>query len=389
MIDQNSKNKILSQIDKFREDEIENTGKDVYKYRYYVEPEIAIDRARFFKFIHIEKIKKKLKYENVIDLTFGSGSLTSHILLDNDLEFSKLVLNDKNIDDANFSDELGEIAEDIVDNNILNPNSFTNSKQFDLVIFNPQIGGKDRTIDSVKTDGYKKGMLIDSIPTQLSFSSFGGDPLTALSEYVDLLDCIVCIDDNDHSIRIHSTVLSKKEMDNRYEKLKIFNYYDIFYQGKKGKEEGSCSDIVKFRINIEKITKHDTVIAFMGDDKEFDSFFHEFNVRYVYNTEKGKSFVIGLKGTTNEKTCYKNDANNFIEIDCDQKYQFQQIDLDEALNEIHKVLSDLKSLDGGELFLLKDKDGIQTSSETKEVKPNDTKPAFKNFLLDYIVKETK
>lgn len=394
MINDETKESIFKQINEFRKNILTKTGKDVYEYRFYVEPETAIDRAKFFKFFDTEKTTNELTYNKVIDLTFGSGNLTSHILLDNDIEFSKLILNDKNIDDANFSDELGEIAEEITDNNILINTSFDEDDKFDLIIFNPQIGGKDRNVNGVKVDGYKKGMLLDSLQIQLAFHEFGQDLFTALSSYVNLSDCIICIDDSEHSIRIHSNILSKTDMNTRFEKIKIFNYYDLFYQSKKGKIEGAHSDIVKFRMSLEKIINNNTTIAFMGNNEEFNIFFHEFNMRYVYKPEKGKSFVIGYKGDTNEILCYKRDGSDFIEVDCEQTYQAQQIDLKETLDGIHNVLSDLKALDGGELFVLDDKTGICTESKTKSVeaiseqnKPQ--KPRFKNFLLAYIVKETK
>lgn len=385
MISQEIKNNVFNQIEEFRDNELRNSGKDIYEYKYYVEPKIAIDRARFFKFIDNEKTTNELKYNNVIDLTFGSGSLTSHILLDNDIEFSKLILNDKNIDDANFSEELGEIAEDITDNNILDSISFNKDQKFDLIIFNPQIGGKDRKISGVKIDGYKKGMLLDSPLPQVDFRLFGEDPLVTLTNHVNLADCVVYVDDQEHSIRIHSNTLNQSEMKSRFEKLKIFNYYDVFFQSKKSKEYGSHSDIVKFRINLEKIIDDNTTIAFMGNDKEFNVFFHEFNCRHIYNSEKEKSFIIGTKNDISETSCYNMDHKDFIKVDCKNKYQTQELDLEETLSQIHEDLLDLKALDGGELFVIENKASIGLKNDFK----TPVKPRFKNFLLNYIVKETK
>ena len=47
--------------------------------------DIAHDRAEFFGSVVEQK-----EFKNIIDLAFGSGNLTSHIVLDNDLIFDKI-----------------------------------------------------------------------------------------------------------------------------------------------------------------------------------------------------------------------------------------------------------------------------------------------------------
>lgn len=111
-----------------------DTLKEIQKARYYVDTDSAKDIAAFFGKIYQDS---DYSFNRVIDLTFGSANLTSHILLDNNINFETLILNDINIKDANRNVELGEKW----NLDILDYDSFQKVEPFDLVIFNPQLGG--------------------------------------------------------------------------------------------------------------------------------------------------------------------------------------------------------------------------------------------------------
>ena len=130
MIDVEKKEAILEQVGTFYKD----TLKEIQKARYYVDTDSAKDIAAFFGKIYQDS---DYSFNRVIDLTFGSANLTSHILLDNNINFETLILNDINIKDANRNVELGEKW----NLDILDYDSFQKVEPFDLVIFNPQLGG--------------------------------------------------------------------------------------------------------------------------------------------------------------------------------------------------------------------------------------------------------
>lgn len=105
----------------------------------YVDRENAIDKAEFIGFL-IESGYLTRKYKTILDLTFGSGNLTSHIIFDNDIEYQQLYLNDTNTQNTNqdirsFIDKC-----QIIQNDILKSSSFSKLKA-ELIIVNPQIGG--------------------------------------------------------------------------------------------------------------------------------------------------------------------------------------------------------------------------------------------------------
>lgn len=63
----------------------------------YVNHAIATERAKFFTFFffHPPFNSISLAESTVLDLAFGSGSLSTHIMLESKLAYQKLILNDK------------------------------------------------------------------------------------------------------------------------------------------------------------------------------------------------------------------------------------------------------------------------------------------------------
>ncbi|MCK9490719.1 MAG: hypothetical protein M0Q24_01405 [Sulfurimonas sp.] len=379
MIEKELKQKVLDQINSFVNHQNSNKEPKRYELRYFVATDIATDRAKFFGYIHNLKI---FNCKSIIDLTFGSANLTAHLLLDNDIEFTRLVLNDKNFDNANFTEELEEINADIKGNDILDSNAFDDEK-YDLVVFNPQFGG----------GAYPEGDLgVKRYSTDFMFHKYEEDLETAFREKFDLSDCTFSKDDDQRKISIHSGTLTVGDMDKRFSKIKVFNYYDVFYQSKTNNPKGESSKLVQFRKTFDKLSKDETTIVFFGKLEDYRMFFRDFLKCDAYITdEKDKSLFIGHKSYDEDDfQCYIKDGLGFIESDCERRNTVEQddIDLSSILDEIHIDLKDLKSLDGGELFVLEDKSGINTEIAVPETKKDKQKP-FKNFLLGFINKETR
>jgi len=379
MIEEELKQKVLNQIDSFVNHQNSNKEPKRYELRYFVATDIALERAKFFGYIHN---LKSFNCKNIIDLTFGSANLTANLLLNNDIEFSHLTLNDKNIDNVNFAEELEEINAEIKDNDILDSNAFDDAK-YDLVVFNPQFGG----------GAYPEGDLgIKRYSTDFMFYNYEEDLETAFAEKFDLSDCTFSKDDDQRKISIHSANLTVGDMDKRFSKIKVFNYYDVFYQSKTNNPKGESSKLVKFRKTFDKISKDGTTVVFFGKMEDYRMFFRDYLKCDAFITnEKDKSLFIGQKSYDEDDfQCYIKDVSGFMPSDCARKNLVEQddIDLSSILDEIHINLKDLKSLDGGELFVLEDKSGINTETLVPETRKDKQKP-FKNFLLGFINKETR
>lgn len=182
------KNLIYKQIDDFNEhitDEIETRTKRFF----YVNRKLAEDRAKFFGFIIKEK--KLNNFNKVIDLTFGSGNLTAHLLLDNDIKYKTLTLNDINNINSNQSIKLKNVKFTI--NDVTNQSSFTNKN--DLIIFNPPIGNVKVAFRIVVTEKTKNfDNMFDTIKKVLTENNI-------LIFYGELKNFDLIIDRNYYYIR--------------------------------------------------------------------------------------------------------------------------------------------------------------------------------------------
>jgi len=369
MIDSNTKGIILKQVDEF----YKKTLKEINKARYYVDTETAKEIASFFGKLYKEH---DLTFHKVIDLTFGSANLTSHILLDNDIDFHTLVLNDKNLDDANKNVELGEKF----NFDILDYDSFSQFTPFDLIVFNPQLGGTAYSKGKLQTDSglNKDSFCIHKLHLNIE---------EAFREKFDLSDCEISInpdDNNEHKIFIYSDKLTQTQMNNRFGKIQIFNYYDVFYQAEGNEPIGQNSKTVKFRKTLEKIIHNETIVVFLGDDKYYNIFFADFNNYAKYNFSSDKNIYIGKKGVSSKKECFEKNEDDFVLIDCDQQnidaIAIDDIDVFKLLDEISNDLMNLKGLNGSEIGIEASAPSIIKTTTTK----NKDKPQFKNFLLGFV-----
>lgn len=117
----------------------DRSSKSYEKAYLYVDDKNAEDKAKFVGFL-IEKGYMQKNYNTVLDLTFGSGNLSSHIVFDNDIQYKNFILNDidtshTNQDIVNYIDDSDILYEDMLDTE-----SFKDDEA-ELVIVNPQIGG--------------------------------------------------------------------------------------------------------------------------------------------------------------------------------------------------------------------------------------------------------
>ena len=166
------KKKLYQQIQAFNNqltNPSDRTSKTYEKAYLYVDDKNAVDKALFISYL-IEKKYLKKKYSKIIDLTFGSGNLTSHILFDNDIKYEELILNDIEADKSNqdIIDYIDYI--DIWYKNILDVNSFEDVDA-DLVIINPQVGGSyiEGDILGQKEDGEKEQDVYDKVENTLNY----------------------------------------------------------------------------------------------------------------------------------------------------------------------------------------------------------------------------
>lgn len=360
---------LFKEIDKFV-DRRKGRSK-LYEVRFYVDTLTAKDRADFFKYILTETEHfSKDNLKKIIDFTFGSGNLSAHLLLNSDISYDTLILNDINKEDINKTVSIGVKRY----SDLLDTEQFSDlTKPFDLIIFNPQLGGKET---------YPDGILdIESIDPIIY--KINKNLRVALEEYVDMSDCTFSEDKDNKSIMIHSDILSKAVMNKRFKHIKIFNYYDFFYQSKKTKIEGTHSNLVKFRKTFDHLSNKNTIIVMLADEKDFEKFFGDFNYFVEYLPAEGKRLFVGKKNAEEgkQRICYERDEESFkVNESCSLKSSgvyVMDVNLSDLVQDIDKHLAYLKSIEGKELTPLKTTQG----TDKNEVKERKKKP-FKNFLRE-------
>lgn len=316
MVDQN----IYKQIDSFVE---QRRGKSkLHEIRFYVDSETAKDKASFIKFlIQNHEIIKEHKQYKVIDLCYGSGNLTTHILGDCSIEFSELILNDINTNDRNNQIQIGKKQ----DYDFLNASKF--HTKYDLIIFNPQIGGKDT---------YSEGIVeFEKIEPIISNSTLE-DYLISHGVDIGLLD--VSVDEIEKSILIHSNSMTKAEMNEIFKNIKIFNYYDIFYYSKESKIEGTSTKIVQFRKTLENISHENSIVIFYGEINYFKYLFADYTNARLYLQDSGKQLFVLAKGEKSKK-CYEKKENKFVEnenCEIEKGSSEEDLDIEELMQELEK-----------------------------------------------------
>lgn len=351
MINQN----VYNQIDSFVEKRV---GKSkLHEIKFYVDSETAKDKASFVKFLvdNNEIIEKGKEYKT-IDLCYGSGNLTTHILGDCDIKFSELVLNDVNTDDRNNGIQIGTKQED----DFLDATKFTT--KYDLIVFNPQIGGKDT---------YPKGIVEFEKIEPIIYNNTFEDYLISQGIDTSLLD--ISVDENEKSILVHSDDMTKSQMNEFFKNIKIFNYYDVFYYSKESKIEGASTKIVQFRKTLENISHENSIVIFYGEINYFQYFFADYtNIRF-YLQDSGKQLFVLAKGV-NFKKCYEKKENQFIENEnCEIEKSSGEEDLD--IGELIQELEENKT-ENNFSGVLQPESSIVTNVQ------NDNEEKFKQWWYD-------
>jgi len=139
----------------------DKSSKTYEKAYLYVDDKNAEDKSEFVGYL-INKGYMQDNYSTILDLAFGSGNLTSHIVFDNDIKYDSLLLNDINTEHTNqeiidYIEESDISYEDMLDIEVFR------DYFGDFVIVNPQIGGNyiDGDIFQQKEDGEKEQELYE------------------------------------------------------------------------------------------------------------------------------------------------------------------------------------------------------------------------------------
>jgi len=342
-----TKQEIYKAINDFNETEFDDRYKSSdprHKKFLYVTTEIAKDRATFLKYLKandpVFKMIKQTK-PKVLDLAFGSGSLTTHLVLENFSDYDTLLFNDKIVENTFQKIEDSVEKALVTKKDFLKSEEFTLADQSDIIVFNPQIGG-----------GYKDGdsALKDNI-TPIIYGA-------SLAEYLNKQkkNTIGLRFNINHSKRT-ITVTSDEHYQNYLEDLlagiKIYNYYDVFYQSFKSKkttEKGESTTNVAFRRTFDKVFKRNGLLLFYGSESTFNALFADFKYVVEYRSkDEGNHFFVALKSKQDKnkaKRCYKRSQNgkSFVEIpDCKDEDTDTLIDgnLDEIETDIGQLMTNL------------------------------------------------
>ena len=392
-LDDNKKEQVFSLIDKFNNQpsnpEIKNS-KSYLKEYLYVDSHIAEERAEFIGYL-LNNNLLITQPAKVIDLAFGSGNLSAHILLDNNIEIEQAVFNDSNNDLANQSLDLGGISS-IESYDFIN--AFPLKEKFDVVIFNPQIGGshtrgESGLAQSIKTH-FSDGPIDDYLKDELG---------------VDF-DFEINKDELNKKITISSQT-TKKLMSDKLSSLKVWNYYDVFYKSGKGKIEGSQTNLVKFRNNITPILSEKHTLFFYGKLEHFNTLFADYERVWRYmSADEGQDLFVIQRSDNLQYQCYERteDSSSFVlntEGKKTEKFTIIEDSLDNLFGGILTATADFSETVKTNPFGIKgsSQSELQKDVPTSSKKPSDNaknniskdndKQPFKNFLLEYLNKEER
>jgi predicted transport protein len=303
-----NKTEIYNQIDAFNSSPSIAGGKSNTKAQayLYVTKDFAEDRAAFLKYILSNDAifkSKKAKDISVLDMAFGSGNLTSHLLLDNDIEYSKIIFNDKNSDRVNSNIvDLYEKKAILKNEDFFKSENFNEVKDVDFVVFNPQVGG---TGDDFKI---KTGTI--PVISTLNLENYLLDNIQ--SGVFDTKGFVITIDEDKKNITIASEVYTRKKLEDTIG-LEIFNYYDVNYKGKTGDATTNVTDIAKFRKTFDNVFNKNGILAYYGDESNFKILFADFN--YVLNYwASPKNFILASKEKESSNKCFERSEVGFVEI---------------------------------------------------------------------------
>lgn len=353
-----NKEKIYSQIESFfNSKENKNDSKKIGDKYFYVNSQKSKDSALFFKYFLKENKINLASNLTIMDLCFGSGNLTSHIVLDNDLDVNKIYLNDIDKEVTNQEIKIGEKSE-ILNFDFLDFKKFDDFKDtVDIVVFNPTIS--DKNIHR-KININEKGKIV--------CRNINLDIKVAFRKYCDELSLKIIgdfrIDRDNRTITVQ--IEGKKELLNKLPNS--FNNYSLLCKTKSMQSyENRATTVTKINQTISSILKEDGLIVFIGTDEQREVIFQNYNMVFRYLRDDNDIFVI-KKSDTEILKCFEKDNNEFIQND-DCKLSSTQED------------EQVESFDDIELITYDDKEDI---NEEEKFMKADEKERFVSEEIDYI-----
>ena len=232
------RHKLYKQINTFKEKLAQRYYKkgvkEVDEYFYYVNDNDALDKAEFVKFL-IMKNYISSEYVTILDLAFGSGNLTSHIVFDNNIKYDHIIYNDFNKNNTNQEIIHYVDSSNITHKDILEDSAYQGDEA-DLVIINPQIGrGKDGYIDGdilrQKEDGEKEQDLFDRFGEVLQNFLDNGATILFYGKEKDFKSILPQV----HFIKYKSKLIDIFVISKTFEENLCFE--------KEGNSFGKCKDI--------------------------------------------------------------------------------------------------------------------------------------------------
>ena len=319
---------------------------------------VAAERAHFFRFLLNQPPFSHVSLNNgtVLDFAFGSGNLVTHLVLESEIDYQKLTLNDKINSTAN------QFLAGLLDRAEVSAYDFLEADEFDegvnakLIVFNPQTGGK----------GDRASNLESIVPTV-----YAGELQDYLiSRRKDISQLTFTQDDADREILVHSETLTKVELKEMVGNIAIFNYYDVFWQSKNSRIEGSRTNIVQFRKTFDKVFDPQGIVVFYGELPFFRSLFADFNhVAELCAPDEGKNLFVAIRTDGSQvHQRYQKQNDTYVPVDNCQ-----------GISETNPEAASLDALevDIDELM----KDFVYTSDEDSPIKLSQQTEALEESLV--------
>jgi hypothetical protein len=295
----------IKQIDSFlNTKENKNDSKKIGEKYFYVDSAKARESAKFFEYLVQEKNIQLNSNLNVMDLCFGSANLTTHIVLDNKLDVSKLYLNDIDTKVTNQNITIDNKSE-ILDFDFLDFRQFNGyANSIDILVFNPTISDSDihRKISIKEND--RVIIFNNSLDIKVSFIDYCKNlSLKVIGDIkIDRINKTI-------KVEIEGT---KKVLDTL---PNSFNDYSLICKTKNmQKYENRSSVVTQINQTISTILKKDGIVVFVGTNKQRETIFQNYNTVFRYLRDDNDVFIIQKSGQKLLQ-CFENIENKFIEND--------------------------------------------------------------------------
>lgn len=257
-----NKQKLYQQIQEFKNELArlydKKNIKEVEEFYYYVSDKNAQDKAEFIKYL-IEQGKMSNSYNTILDLAFGSGNLTSHIVCENDIEYERLILNDEN-DNKTNQNIINYIDNcEIEYKNMLKIGSFRDLN-VDLVIVNPQVGGyyEDGDILKQKIEDEKEQDVYDKLGATLKYFLGNGATVLFYGKEKDFKSIL----STKNYIKYNSKLIDIFVVSNNMEKYKCFEKsHNDFIQ---------CINNVEEQEKVESFDEIEVIVDTCNEKEEID-----------------------------------------------------------------------------------------------------------------------